>query len=119
MGFDLNKKAQVNSDLAIISGIIIFLSFIGIMLPYINMEFGQTTFFSNTLIGLSAESQVNTGWFSWIVTSALTYGIYLGSMFTTAFFWSFQLPFWVECVLLVPMRIIMILFIIRFIRGQG
>lgn len=84
---------------------------LGILLPYIQAEFGEDQT-NNDVSGLTSIDSDDA-------TSSVGLFTVLGSVFTM-FFWTFgNLPVWLDAFLFIPLRVILAYVIIRVARGGG
>jgi len=116
------------NDISILSGIIIFFIAVGVALPFVNGAFGneQTTslnvdsFVGNvTYKATDINDEGDGGWFSYPVGVLNAFKV-LASIIAM-FFWSFQVPYFVELLIFMPLRLVLVFIIARniWIGGGG
>lgn len=105
----------MTSDTYIMTGIISSFIILGVVLPFINAEFGSTDVDLNVdgLTTNTGQSSTEGG-----LTQATTTGISVLLSVLLMFFWTFgAVPFWLEAILLI-MRIVLVITIFRTARGN-
>jgi hypothetical protein len=103
------------NDVSIIAGIITVFVLIGVILPYVQAEFGQSVT-SVDVAGLAGDVGSKGQ-----ESSAVTFWDVLLSIFSM-FFWTFgNLPFWLDLCFFLPIRIILGFIVARniWIGGGG
>lgn len=105
-------------DGAILGGIVLFLSILAVVMPYVNEDFGQTADAHDP--GTTAEnlgSDINQHFTVWST---------IGNIFSTLgsilvmFLWSFgSIPWFLDALLIEPIRIIGYIMVIKILRGVG
>lgn len=106
------------SDTAILTGIVIFFVVLGVILPFVQADFGQTkTNFDvkglQTGTGNSLESADSIGG-AISTTSKILFSV------LTMFFWTFgAIPLIMDLILFVPIRIVFAVLLFKLVRGVG
>jgi hypothetical protein len=133
------------NDTTIFAGIVIFFIFLGVIAPFINQEFRvydyNTKRYVNPSMGSGMQSDIikddvancslsasETLWNFFTFNLASVSGVmgcptnFFSLFFSVIrmFIWyGAFMPLWIEMLLLMPMRIILIVIGVRWIRGQG
>jgi hypothetical protein len=131
------------NDITIIGGIIMFFIAVGTLLPFIQMEFTTST--SNPGNGFHNGSNIinqsnidvlgrnatyhssGIGWWESIGLGFVSNALYDSTSFVSVlfsivsmFFWTFgNIPFWIDMIVFMPMRIMLLFIIIRNIWPGG
>ncbi len=101
------------NDITIIGGIIFIFIIIGAVLPFINEEFGEPESLVNVnVVTDTIGAQEDT-------LGDLATGFTVLKSIFLMFFWSFQVPLIIELVIFMPLRILLLLILVRNIWVGG
>ena len=99
---------MTNTDTPLVIALFSFFLILGAILPFINQGFGQSVSISHDTNVLPSSEQG---------VGALSFFDVLISMFAV-FFWTFGLiPFWIDLIIMLPLRALGVYLAVRFFRG--
>lgn len=116
MKLKLYRKSQGN-DTPILFGIILLLSILAFVMPYIVNEFSKNPVSRYDIQQTKSQVQSETessSFFGFITGSAKVI-----SSIIKIFIWNWDIPFWIEVTYFTPIRILGYYILIRLLRGVG